>query len=434
MKRLLIFLLSIGSAAAIAADSTINNLPSITTVPDAYVMPWEFPAIADFHITFQNFTNQVLAGYAGQAYATTAAHDATNGFQWGVLYDSAGAGTTAAHNATNGYPWTNVSFIQASGVTNGYPWTNLTVAQAGAVTNGYQWTNVSFVQVTNWVGANYAPLGSGGGIATNGGTGTNNIFTYPTNVSATFIGTSDVDTIIVTNLYGNFSNLTNNVGNTAVDHTVTNGLSSQAYADSKTNANLAQWATIGTNSPVPINAVSAASATNVVAGGGSTNNAGSGLVFEVGTNAWAVYSNGVLVANCNTNGFLAGAKGLFGGALPGADAVNITGTTKTSAAIVVGASTVLETSYVQSTSLLGNLVRGTAAGNAMTIGSTTCPTITALATNILFSGTLSATNGFNYLGTNPAPTGVTIGITAPDSWVWFTNGGVAFGFPAWKNH
>jgi hypothetical protein len=105
MKRLLTFLMLLVGLAALAADSTIGNLTPITTVPGAYRMPWENTGVVDYYITFANLTNQILSGYANQTFATTAAHDATNGFPWGVLYDAAGVGATKAHDATNGFPW-----------------------------------------------------------------------------------------------------------------------------------------------------------------------------------------------------------------------------------------------------------------------------------------------------------------------------------------
>ena len=56
------------------------------------------------------------------------------------------------------------------------------------------------------------------------------------------------------------------------------------------------------------------------------------------------------------------------------------------------------------------------------------------ASNGVFAGTITATNGFGVLGTNTAPDNVTVGTTAPDAWLWFTNGGVVFKVPAWKDH
>jgi hypothetical protein len=57
-----------------------------------------------------------------------------------------------------------------------------------------------------------------------------------------------------------------------------------------------------------------------------------------------------------------------------------------------------------------------------------------LASNAWLSGTLAVTNSISNLPTNQAPTSVTIGVTVPDAWVWFTNSGTAFSIPAWKNH
>lgn len=47
---------------------------------------------------------------------------------------------------------------------------------------------------------------------------------------------------------------------------------------------------------------------------------------------------------------------------------------------------------------------------------------------------INVTNAIANLPTNQAPTSVTIGVTSPDTWVWFTNSGTAYAFPAWKNH
>lgn len=76
MKRLLCALLTLCAVPLWAADSTINNLGAKTTIPDTYVMPWEDPGVLDWHITFLNLTNQILAGMASQVYA----QGLTNGF------------------------------------------------------------------------------------------------------------------------------------------------------------------------------------------------------------------------------------------------------------------------------------------------------------------------------------------------------------------
>ena len=78
MKKLLCSLMLLCGLPLLAADSTIGNLGPITTVPDAYRMPWENPGVVDNYITFANLTNQVLAGYASQTYAVAAATAATN--------------------------------------------------------------------------------------------------------------------------------------------------------------------------------------------------------------------------------------------------------------------------------------------------------------------------------------------------------------------
>jgi hypothetical protein len=57
-----------------------------------------------------------------------------------------------------------------------------------------------------------------------------------------------------------------------------------------------------------------------------------------------------------------------------------------------------------------------------------------LARNLTASNALAVTNAISNLPTNQAPTSVTIGVTTPDAWVWFTNSGTAFAIPAWKNH
>jgi hypothetical protein len=58
-----------------------------------------------------------------------------------------------------------------------------------------------------------------------------------------------------------------------------------------------------------------------------------------------------------------------------------------------------------------------------------------MTTNLILSGTLSATNGFSVLKTNPAPTSVTVGVTAPDYWLWYTNlAGTGIAVPGWINH
>lgn len=63
LKRFLCSLLTLCSLPLLAGDSTIGNLTPITTVPDAYRMPWENPGVLDYYITFQNLTNQILSGY-----------------------------------------------------------------------------------------------------------------------------------------------------------------------------------------------------------------------------------------------------------------------------------------------------------------------------------------------------------------------------------
>ena len=148
MKRFLIALMLLCGLPALAVDTTIGNLGAITTVPDNYKAVFENPGVVDYGITFQNLTNQVLNGYASQAYA----QGLTNGYPWtNVSY-------VQAQGITNGYPWTNVTYIQAQGITNGYPWTNVSYIQAQGITNGYPWTNItSGVQLngTNvWTGTN----------------------------------------------------------------------------------------------------------------------------------------------------------------------------------------------------------------------------------------------------------------------------------------
>jgi hypothetical protein len=54
--------------------------------------------------------------------------------------------------------------------------------------------------------------------------------------------------------------------------------------------------------------------------------------------------------------------------------------------------------------------------------------------DLIIRGGFGATNNFRNLPTNQAPTSVTIGVTVPDAWVWFTNSGTAYAMPAWKNH
>jgi hypothetical protein len=61
--------------------------------------------------------------------------------------------------------------------------------------------------------------------------------------------------------------------------------------------------------------------------------------------------------------------------------------------------------------------------------------ITMTISNIVASGSISATNGFRF-DTNAAPTGVTIGVTAPDFWIKaYSQDGKYMGFsPVWTNH
>ena len=68
-----------------AADTTIANLTSTTTIADPWRMPWENGGVLDYSITFNALTNLILNGMANQSFATTAAHDATNGFPWLAL-------------------------------------------------------------------------------------------------------------------------------------------------------------------------------------------------------------------------------------------------------------------------------------------------------------------------------------------------------------
>ena len=66
----------------------------------------------------------------------------------------------------------------------------------------------------------------------------------------------------------------------------------------------------------------------------------------------------------------------------------------------------------------------------------TSPGTITVRTNLAAAGYGSFTNGFGVLATNVAPTGpVSIGVTAPDSWIAFTNAaGLKFFMPAWLNH
>lgn len=163
MKRLLCALTLICGLRLLAADSTIGNLSPITTVPDNYKMPWEStPAIADFHITFANLTNQILSGIASQSYANSAASSATNGlgsaaFKATGFFDVAGSGTSAAQAATNGFPWGVLydSAGRAQAATNGFPWMTfglitggLNYTPLGATSNAVSATTASYVSGT----------------------------------------------------------------------------------------------------------------------------------------------------------------------------------------------------------------------------------------------------------------------------------------------
>lgn len=99
-----------------------------------------------------------------------------------------------------------------------------------------------------------------------------------------------------------------------------------------------------------------------------------------------------------------------------------------------GASVSISGATIGAFGISGNLtVDATASQSGIDVGASTKSFRAGYFTNI-YSGNTSITNGFNYIKTNPAPSNVTIGITAPDAWVWFTNGGTAFGWPSWKNH
>ena len=150
MKKLInIAIISLLGSSAWAADSTIGGLSPITTVPDAYLMPWEYNGIADFHISYSQLTNQILAGMASQGYADASALSRTNGFPWGVLYDASGAGTTAAYNSTNGFPWGILYDASGAAATAALNATNTLAtglkAYADSKTNAnlYGWAGVS---------------------------------------------------------------------------------------------------------------------------------------------------------------------------------------------------------------------------------------------------------------------------------------------------
>lgn len=121
------------------------------------------------------------------------------------------------------------------------------------------------------------------------------------------------------------------------------------------------------------------------------------------------------------------------------NALTVTGAFTSGGTVSVGSGPSITTA-----GLYGNAVnvRGVGGPNLnfsnpnVTIGSgaNTTPTGNLICSNINLSGSLTATNGFGVLGTNTAPANVTVGTTAPDAWLWFTNGGVAFKVPAWKDH
>jgi hypothetical protein len=195
MKILATLLCLTCALTALAADSTINNLGPITTVPDTYVMPWENPGVIDYHITYQNLTNQILNGYAGQAYANNAAQFATNDLS-GVLKARMDSGTndlsgvlkTYTQNATNDLNTLAKTYTNAAGivqiVTN-YNSGTLPVNITGNSMTSVSATNVvgGTVSATSYTGtglmtqsnAVLITSGTGGANGTIGGNGTNSL-------------------------------------------------------------------------------------------------------------------------------------------------------------------------------------------------------------------------------------------------------------------
>lgn len=111
------------ATSVLAADSTIGNLGPITTVPDTYRMPWENPGVADNYITFNNLTNQILAGMASKAYADSKTNAA------GII----GIVVSGVNPATN----------TAAGIVSALDYTPL-----GSTSNAVSATTASFVTGT----------------------------------------------------------------------------------------------------------------------------------------------------------------------------------------------------------------------------------------------------------------------------------------------
>ena len=477
MKTILLILLFLIPSLALAQDTKISAMSTNAPGPNDKTV-WSTPGVGNFSDTYQNLTNQILQGMASQSYASGITNGLvglgtlnsssnsivgqfpnTNGFVTsGITNGLAGIGTvnSASNSIIAQFPNTN-GFVTAT-VTNGLAGmgtlnsaSNFLYSAIGSggtqnqfgITTNWMTTNASVVVswFSNVVDTSFGYIDSDGNYYYTNALYTNSWRQYTNGVlyvSGSFVG----------NLTGQASTVTSISGNTLTRTQVTNALTGTITNN-----------TTGTAS----SATTAGSATNVAAGGGATNNAGSGLVLEASTNAWAVYSNGVLVAYMHTNGTLVTASKIsVGGASVGSDALNVTGTIKSSGAITTSGDSSMgnsiTTSYVIGTQQVdigtgsntrmsstspGQLVLmngNNAPMTSMAFGLTVASPSMTFSTNsnggvVAFSGTGSFTNGFGVLKTNAAPSNVTIGVTSPDYCICSTNtAGLQMFTPAWINH
>lgn len=151
MKKLILALTLLCGVAAHAQNSTYGNLSGrATPFSTSDVFAWEIPGVSSYKMTWNDLTNDIIAGLASQGYATAAAQAVTNGYPWTNIVV---AQATTAGTATNVFSATNSTIVSISG-------TNVTVDLSKG---NYAWFNLdsttnAYVRATNSGPANWCNL------------------------------------------------------------------------------------------------------------------------------------------------------------------------------------------------------------------------------------------------------------------------------------
>lgn len=189
-------------------------------------------------------------------------------------------------------------------------------------------------------------------------------------------------------------------GGVTNDFTITPGLSTNDFLGRHAKSDTAGAADTATSAST-INGLQALTnfhSTDVVLRGclSTTNNTGSGMVIESSTNAWGVYSNGILVAYCTTNGSIVVQSGSsyvqnnIAGTIKSSGLITCGGLTAINAAIQVGAGYALKFGNANVDSPDNWTIRLlSSALTASSLANLSC-------SNVVAKGIITATNGLAF--------------------------------------